>query len=263
VSDSPAPIQNKPTAPPVEAEQIQEMVDQLQQLMTETLRRQQAHRRRVWVLVLIVILMFGVFGWASYVTVRSNFTAEKVQAALEPRLLEVQPLLQREGRAFTANVLPVYQKLASERLPEALPALQQDMVEQVQLFPAAVYEGIVAMLDASMGRLSGKIESEFVRVFPTLEDPASRERIVEHFEDRVNVEFGQVEQRINDMVNREMTKMFAALEGFPVPAAPEGGETEILRQLAHHLLMLADFELLNAGNPGSVDPPFTVLPERP
>jgi len=234
----------------------------------ELRQAQRAARLRVIALAVIVVIMFAAFAHFTVRRVQDNFEQRAVQQAVAERLPEVLPIAGEQLRVATLNALPTYRKLAAERFEQARPALAARARARLEKVPDETGHLLGDALHTAFDSALKRIEPDVKRTFPSLTDAQKQDLLNVYFHDAVDARNKELSAYIEKLYTNELLSMHAALDKFELPrddaaapATPATGPTDdkAQRDLLHTMLMLADYELLNADTELAAD---TATPAR-
>ncbi|NJL30381.1 MAG: hypothetical protein HC898_01425 [Phycisphaerales bacterium] len=239
---------------------IDQGIERIQERLTQLGAAQTSIRR--WSVAMIVLLTAQslLFAWALYGTVRDNFLdKQKVVAAITPRLEALYPSFQAEALNIISDVGPVYTGLAAENLRSATPALIDNLETEIRSLATDLHTDLRKSLEISLNRVAKRIEPDIQATFPALMDQDALDRLSKQFENRVYEEFGQLGTRFDTIYQTEARKIWNALLAVSPQEAMAADKLDLQRNLLHHVIMLADYELLHAGEPDSATEVFLQL----
>jgi hypothetical protein len=233
-------------------------------------KAQRAARLRVLALAAIVVIMFAVFAHVTVRRVQDNFEQRAVQQAVAERLPEVLPLAGEQVRVATLNALPTYRKLAAERFEQVRPALAARARARLEKVPDETGHLLGEALHTAFDSALKRIEPDVKRTFPSLTDAQKRDLLNVYFHDAIEARNKELASYIEKLYTNELLTMHAALDKFELPrddaathdttAAPTDDKAQ--RDLLHTMLMLADYELLNADTELAADAATTAGSKR-
>jgi hypothetical protein len=214
----------------------------------ELRRAQRTARARVLILAVIVVIMFAAFAHFTVRRVQDNFEQRAVQQAVAERLPEVLPIAGEQLRVATLNALPTYRKLAAERFREVHPALAARARARLEKVPDETGHLMSEALHGAFEGALKRIEPDVKRTFPSLTDAQKQDLLNVYFHDAIDARNKEVAAYIEKVYTNELLGMHAALDKFELPRDDAAGPTtdKAQRDLLHTMLMLADYELLNA-----------------
>lgn len=223
-------------------------VARMRQRFAELRRAQRTARARVLILAIVIIAMFAAFAHFTVRRVQDNFEQRAVQQAVAERLPEVLPIAGEQVRVAAVNALPTYRKLAAERFREVHPALAARARARLEKVPDETGHLMSEALRSAFDGALKRIEPDVKRTFPSLTDAQKQDLLNVYFHDAVAARDKELAAYIEKVYTNELLTMHAALDKFELPRDDAAGPTadKAQRDLLHTMLMLADYELLNA-----------------
>lgn len=227
-------------------------VHRIQQRLTELQNAQQAQRRWTRGVTVLLVAQALLFTWALYSSIRTNFfDRQRVLAAVTPRVEALYPLVRDEGMNVVRQVAPVYQELALARFQASAPKLVDGFESEIRQLAVDLNHDARQSLEVSLNRVAKRLEPDVQASFPALADPAAQERITQAFEQRVQAEFVVLNDKLQGMYQKESHKVWDAVMALNAQPQPQVEPAEMERLLLHHLITLADYEVLHAGEKDS------------
>ena len=236
-------------------------VARLRTRFAELRRAESAARLRLLCVVVVVVLLFAGFAYTTVTRVQDNFSQPAVQKAVADRLPHVVPPAGEQLQKAATNAMPTYRKIAAERFAKARPEIANKARARLEKIPNETGQMMADALHAAFDNAERRIEPEVKQTFPSLTDAQKRDLLAVYFHDAIAARDKELATHIDGIYTKELVAVHAALEKFELPPA-EATPTidKAQRDFLHTLLVLADFELLNADAPTDPEPTRTVRP---
>ncbi len=239
---------------------VDQSIVRMQQRLTDLAKTQGSIRWWTAIMVILLVAQSLLFVWGLYGSVQRNFMdQQRVIAAVTPRLQAMYPQFRSEATNLLYDVGPVYKDLIVSRFQAAAPQLIEGFDNEIRSLVTDLQTDTRNTLEISLNRVAKRIKPDIDATFPVLADPAALDRITKHFETRVHDEFGQLGLKLDTMYQIEAKKIWNALVALSPEPDIMAEKVELERTLLHHLIQLADYELLHAGEPDSATQVFLEL----
>ena len=227
------------------SDNLQELQKQLSTVkagIRDSLARQaELEKKNLWLTWGIVIVILG-FMLAGYVTLKNNFSSEKVQESLVAHGPEMAASIGEAVAEAATEVIPVYyDEVANQSvamLPEASVMLEKELAAMGEETSKKVEE----QLSAALERVEAQQKKNLHETFPDLKDED-----IEKLLDKVMVETESelegltgyiLSKTVGDIITLDKT-----IKSFDTSNLPSE-EHELSRLLVHNFLLVLDDELM-------------------
>jgi hypothetical protein len=231
--------------PPSPAE-LNRTADAIAARIAELRHIQAAVRWQMTITTLLILALMLIFALTTYNKVRHNLSAERMQDALSTKASIILPELQPRFMAALQQVEPTYRDLAMERLKMVAPQVQERFRNRVESLPRELQDELRQDLMSSVQRVESKLQDELKQQYPKLTDEQLRS-LGEQLHTGLAAEGQKLAQRMQGLLQQELTKLEDVLDDFPLPNVTEAQPDELQKLFVHSLIMMADHELLVRG----------------
>ena len=204
---------------------------------------QRASRIQLLVLISALVIVMLIFGARIYGRVTHNFNEDQVQQQLLERLPILGQDVAKQLNPVAQQVVPVYAKQIKDRIAEIAPLLRDDADELLKELPHDIHKDIMGRLNASIEKVAASVQKDTQKKFPYLSDQRAH-AVMEHFVDALDRESKTITQRADTLLADEMHKVHNIMTQIKVPPVDKKDQTQVQRELIHHLLMYLDSELM-------------------
>lgn len=211
-----------------------------------------AMRRQVNLFSLAIVVVILVFSLGLVMSVKENLSADKIKLAAAAKAEQLMPKAQEQLLIGLKEAAPTYQKLAMNRFQAVLPTLSTKVEKLSQTAPKEVGNDLQVATDASLKRVSKRLEADLQTEFPKL----THEKLTqlgEQLSAQLAVTGGKLAEHLNELLTQELQRTQSALDGFPIDQYAGVSRDKLSRQLVHHMLMLVDYEVQTAGTKDGID----------
>lgn len=240
----------------------------------EALRQAQASaRRQTIVATLVILVLFLIFFFVTWMKVSKNFSQDQVQKAMIGPAYAVREAATKRMLGVVQTVAPEYQKLFIERARIAGPEIATHAVEEFKKLPDEMGKMILQQLGQSFSKVAKRAEGDLKTTFPELAGDGAKEHL-EKLAAKLADQSEPMKKFVADRTNQELAKLQDILVKLPSPPEAQGPNPDawkLQQMFAHSLLMMLDHEIMTLGEhedakptPGSVpgSVPGTATPAK-
>lgn len=241
--------------------------DRLGAQLKELHRAQGISRYIMLALVLVVVIEFAVFYYATRRNLEANFSSGSIQQAMAQRLPQIAPQLRDMLVTAGQNALPVYRRLAVDRFTEAGPAIAKDAVVQIQNLPQDVGDELSLRLQKTFDGALARLQTDIQKTYPTLSDEQKRAVLQVALYDKIEQQNQAIQARLTSIEDREKARMMTILTKFEPPKLAEGTRGPNRERVFLHtlvdVLLDTDFQANLATEAIPAAPPANSAPMLP
>lgn len=205
---------------------------------------QRASRMQLLFLIAALVVVMLIFGARIFGRVKQNFQQDQIKAQLLERLPGIGQHAVRQLKPVLQEVAPVYATAFKNRLIEIAPDLRDDADQLLKEMPKQIHADIMEQLEQSLNRVAVSIQKDTQKTFPYLSDHRAQ-GMMQHLVDAIDRESQKVTQKADGIFNSELQKVHDILTRFDIPPVDKKDQSQIQRELIHHLLMYMDHELMD------------------
>ena len=231
----------EPATSPTPAD-LQRTVEEIGRMVHELRAAQHVIRSRMLAGTLAIVILLLAFGTAAYFKVRDNVAPPKLQAAIATRIKTLVPQLQDPLSLTLHDVVPYYMEMGRTRLQVVSPRLQLQIKGQAENITRDLEQKLSAQIDVYFQGISNRAAAQLTKEFPTVAADGGH-RAVNRLQQAMNTEGDNLRKHLQELYDAQSQRIGQSLQQFPVPDVKQTSADTLQRQLLHHLLMLADYEL--------------------
>ena len=185
-----------------------------------TLKRlQSVGRLWTWGTVVIVVLMFGLFSWATYSKISRNFDQASIQRAVKEHGDQVLPMATQMLTQTGQTLLPVYKDAAVATLKTQGPAAAQAAVARIKRVPEQSGKEFQEKVAAAFDSAVKKVEPDFKAAYPNVTDAKRQDLLKSFVADQITAQNKRVAAKVDQLYTNDLIHMQTTLEKFDTPKA--------------------------------------------
>ena len=197
-------------------------------------------RRWTLVTVVLVVLLFALFTWATYTRIKRNFNDQAVQEAVGKHGDEVNTMASDMLVATGKDVWPAYKDAAVLTLRRDGPAAATTAVEHLRAIPQKSGEQFKAQIDAAFAAAVKRVEPDFRAAFPAVPDQRRQDLLKAFVADQIESQNKRIAVRVDQLYTNDRIRMQTTLEKFDSPRVSAMGPDGLERQFLHTMVALLD-----------------------
>ena len=226
----------------------------------EALRQAQASaRRQTIVATLVILVLFLIFFFVTWIKVSRNFSEAQVKKAMEGPANAIREAATQRMMGVVKTVAPEYQKLFIERARVAGPEIATNAVEVFKKMPDDMGKMILAQLGQSFARVAKRAEGDLKITFPELAGEGAKDHL-EKLAAKLADQSEPMKKFVADRTTQELSKLQDLLVKLPSPPEAQVANPDpwkLQQMFAHSLLMMFDHEILTLGDHEDAKPDAT------
>jgi len=200
---------------------------------------QRASRVQLMVLVIALVVVMLIFGARIYGRVQENFNHNQVRSQLLERLPILGQDIAKQLEPVLHQVAPVYGQELKNRIVKIAPDLRDDADQLLKELPNQIHDDIIGLLKQSIERVAVSTKMDTQKRFPYLTDERAYS-VMQHLTDALDRESQVVTQKFQGIFTHELQNVHDIFTRFDVPPVDKKDQSQIQREMIHHLLMYVD-----------------------
>ncbi len=206
--------------------------------------------------LLLAIVVVG-FLVLLYGRISTMYAAENFEEPLRSQAAYLLPKIEPELRILWRETAPVYERLASEKLADALPVIQEATHHELGVMLTNVRERATRRVDLAVHRVAERHYEGIRTHVPNLADPDRAQERGSQWMEAISEDLTDVVVHLNQRYLDDLGELEATLEQFFPNEFESMSEDQLTRQFIHlwlmkmdHLVMERDNDLLTSGSRG-------------
>ena len=199
------------------------------------------------VLSIVLIVVFVGFLTHMYGKVTTMYAPEQFEKPLQEEARNLLPKLEPQLRQLWTETAPVYGEMAMNTFQEALPAVREASVLELEALRTNLIANAHERVGESLDRISRRQYALLAEHFPKLSAPEQMDRMGEHWMESITGDLEQILVHFEMMYAEDLGQLAATLDQFRGSEYERMSEDEVSREFIHLWLMKLDRWVLLEG----------------
>ena len=178
---------------------------------------------------------------------RSMYTADKIQASLQPQVEALQPALTSTLKGVVDTAGPHYARLGQERLEAVLPKVGKALEAELVGLSDGLAHGAERRVAEALARVESTQLAKLQSIYPEL-DEATFEKKRHEWASDIQADTELVLADFQGRVLTDFKMLSNTIESFGPNKYDDFEKNELVRYYAHLWLTLIDMEVMSADN---------------
>ena len=236
-------------------ESLSQSIDQLEKSLNSISHSQRTRRIAVLIGSLLLFSMLGIVGFLLFRTLKTQLNEETIQAALQMKVEELLPSLQKKFAKAAMKAVPTYQKLTLERLKTLRPKLQSMLTKEARSVADRMPSLLQEKANQSLQRATDKVAADVQSEIPSL-TPERVKKLSAITVEGLAIEGEELQGQLKVLTQEEFERISKALDTLPIRAAMNMDEELLRQRFMHNILLIVDRTVAPTMSVLKTDSPF-------